>query len=103
MILSNEEFIRRYEQHLLPAGFVKIRHYDYLKNYLNKARLESLFLQMNFPRRCDKIYIPISVGLMECYGKDISKCAEHCETGKMILVSCYRPRNNDYKIASNLN
>ena len=100
MQISNEEFLRRFEQHILPAGFVKIRHYGYLKNYQKKSRLEALFLQMNLPKRCDKIYIPVQVRLMERYGKDITKCP-HCETGKMIMVSCYRPKNNDFKIAIN--
>ena len=51
---------------------------------------------MNLPKRLDKIYIPLQVRLIERYGKDFTKCP-HCETGKMILVSCYRPKMNDIK------
>jgi len=33
MTLSGEEFLRRFEQHILPPRFCKIRHYGYLGNY----------------------------------------------------------------------
>ena len=90
MPLSNEEFLRRYEQHILPKGFVKIRHYGYLKNYNKKARLDALFVKMNLPKRLAKIYIPVRVRMLEKYGRDISICP-HCEKGKMVLVMTYRP------------
>jgi len=32
MILSGEEFLRRFLQHVLPAGFMRIRHYGWLAN-----------------------------------------------------------------------
>src|SRR5450432_2374002 len=33
MTLTGAEFLRRYEQHILPRRFCKIRHYGYLGNY----------------------------------------------------------------------
>lgn len=38
MTLQGDEFLRRYEQHLLPPRFCKIRHYGYLGNYKRKQR-----------------------------------------------------------------
>jgi hypothetical protein len=32
MILTHEEFIRRFTFHILPKHFVKIRHYDFLSS-----------------------------------------------------------------------
>jgi hypothetical protein len=32
MTLSAVEFLRRFLQHILPAGFVKIRHFGFLAN-----------------------------------------------------------------------
>jgi Putative transposase/Transposase zinc-binding domain len=39
MTLSAEEFLRRFVQHVLPKGFVKIRHYGLLANAQRTERL----------------------------------------------------------------
>ena len=39
MILSAGEFLRRFTQHILPRGFVRIRQFGYLTNALRSARL----------------------------------------------------------------
>lgn len=41
MTLSGEEFLRRFSQHILPHGFVRIRHYGFLAS-CNKAKLEEV-------------------------------------------------------------
>ena len=40
MTLSAEEFLRRFVQHVLPKGFVKVRHYGLLANRHRATRLE---------------------------------------------------------------
>jgi hypothetical protein len=40
MTLSAEEFLRRFVQHVLPPGFVKVRHYGLLANRSRAERLE---------------------------------------------------------------
>jgi hypothetical protein len=40
MTLSAEEFLRRFVQHVLPRGFVKMRHYGLLANRHRQQRLE---------------------------------------------------------------
>jgi len=94
MTLSNEEFIRRYEQHILPKGFVKIRYYGYLKNYKKQERLDQLFVKMKLPKRLAKVYIPIRQRMIEKYGRDISKCPD-CEQGTLILIATIRPKQNN--------
>jgi Putative transposase/Transposase zinc-binding domain len=39
MTLAADEFLRRFVQHVLPRGFVKIRHYGLLANAQREARL----------------------------------------------------------------
>src|SRR5208283_3497360 len=39
MTLTADEFLRRFLQHVLPRGFVKIRHYGLLANRERAARL----------------------------------------------------------------
>ncbi len=41
MTLSAAEFLRRFVQHVLPKGFVKIRHYGLLANAQREARLHA--------------------------------------------------------------
>ena len=40
MTLSAEEFLRRFVQHVLPKGFMKIRHYGLLANRQRAAKLK---------------------------------------------------------------
>ena len=40
MTLTAEEFLRRFVQHVLPKGFVKIRHYGLLANRTRELRLK---------------------------------------------------------------
>ncbi len=39
MTLSADEFLRRFVQHVLPKGFVKVRHYGLLANRCREERL----------------------------------------------------------------
>jgi hypothetical protein len=39
MTLTADEFLRRFLQHVLPSGFVKIRHYGLLANRYREANL----------------------------------------------------------------
>ena len=41
MALSAEEFLRRFVQHVLPKGFVKMRHYGLLANCCRQDRLDA--------------------------------------------------------------
>jgi len=40
MPLKGVEFLRRFLQHVLPKGFMRIRHYGFLANSVRKKRLE---------------------------------------------------------------
>lgn len=91
MTLPIDEFIRRFEQHILPKQFVKIRHYGYLKNYNRTARLLDIFDKMNLPPPPPKVQIPVRQRILEQYGKDISLCP-NCKKGRLELVATYRTR-----------
>lgn len=41
MTVDASEFIRRFLQHVLPTGFVKIRHYGFLSNRYRRKKLEA--------------------------------------------------------------
>ncbi len=42
MTLAGVEFLRRFLQHVLPKGFMRIRHYGFLANSVRKKRLDSI-------------------------------------------------------------
>lgn len=46
MRLSDAEFIRRFAMHVLPKGFVRIRHYGMLSSYHKKITLTTLRLTL---------------------------------------------------------
>src|SRR5262249_30236781 len=54
MTLSAEEFLRRFLQHVLPRGFVKIRHYGLLANRGRADKLE----------RCRRLLLPQAIAAM---------------------------------------
>lgn len=98
MTLLQEEFLRRFEQHILPKGFVKIRSYGFMKNYQKTKRINALRESMQLPAAPVKIRIPVRQRMLEKYGKDIARC-EKCGTGTMVLRETiryyYRPHRID--------
>jgi hypothetical protein len=96
MTLSQAEFVRRFETHILPKGFVKIRNYGFLKNHNKTKRLNDLRQTLNLPPAPPKVRIPVQQRLLEKYGKDISRCTK-CEKGTMVLKETIRPYS-DYRI-----
>jgi hypothetical protein len=53
MTLSAEEFLRRFLQHVLPRGFVKIRHYGLLANRQREEKLQ----------HCRHLLLPLTAAL----------------------------------------
>jgi len=48
MTLSRDEFLRRFLLHLLPKGFVRIRHFGFLANRRRAALLPQCFAALHF-------------------------------------------------------
>lgn len=94
MTLSQLEFVRRFEKHILPKGFVKIRSYGFLKHYNKTARLNQLRKNMKLPAAPPKVALPVRLRILERYGKDIARCPR-CEKGTMILMQTVRPHYNN--------
>lgn len=91
MTLEADEFIRRFLLHVLPAGFMRIRHYGILANRakatkLNQARAA---LACPAPQLSSK---PESVEdfWLRVAARDIHRCP-HCKTGRMIVVGAIAP------------
>jgi Putative transposase len=83
--LSGEEFLRRYEQHILPARFCKIRHYGYLGNYKRKQRVNEMLQQMDLPQHPQQAEVSMTVRMIEKHGTDGLLCP-CCKKAKLQLL-----------------
>ena len=86
LTLKGVEFIRRFLAHILPKGFVKIRHYGLLANRNKKTKLK-LCRKLT----CSPTYKPKFEGLKTIeiicmlVGRDVTVCPV-CGEGKLRVV-----------------
>jgi len=85
MWLSHQEFLRRFETHILPRGFVKIRHYGFLRSKDKHTRIGLIRKALGLREAPAKVQIPLAIRLLEKYGRDIGLCP-CCKTGRMVLI-----------------
>ena len=85
MTLSNDEFIRRFEQHILPKKFVKMRHYGILGNFNRKKRINEILKKMKLPPHPSAVKVPFHLRMLEKYGVDVHLCPA-CKQGRLELI-----------------
>jgi len=90
MTLSSSEFIRRFEQHILPKRFTKIRTYGYLSNRERHKRINEVLEKMKLPLHKGLVKIPLQLRMMEQFGIDITECP-CCNNNTMQLLLVYNP------------
>jgi len=90
MTLSTPEFIRRFEQHILPQRFTKIRTYGYLANKNRHKRISDVLKKMRLPPHKGLVKIPLPLRLMEHFGIDVTECP-CCRNRTLQLVQVYNP------------
>ncbi len=84
MTLAGGEFIRRFEQHILPKRFTRIRTYGYLSNRGRRQRINEVLGKMRLPRHKGFVRIPLNAYMIGRYGIDISECP--CCKGKTMQL-----------------
>jgi len=90
MTLPAAEFIRRFEQHILPAKFTKIRTYGYLSNRNRHHRINEILKKMKLPVHKGLIKVPLELRMMEQYGIDIKQCP-CCKQKTLKLLKIFYP------------
>ena len=93
MVLDAHEFIRRYLQHVLPNGFMRIRAFGFLANACKAKNIDLIRSQLtphdNDPKQDKKDKEPIDALMMRLTGIDINLCQTckigHLETTRNIL------------------
>ena len=86
MTLDDVEFIRRFEQHILPKGFTKIRSYGYLSNRGRTGRINAITTSMKLPAHPPKVEVPLQVKLLVRYGIKQHECPK-CKQETLELVA----------------
>ena len=79
MTLRNEDFTKRFVQHILPHRFVRIRHYGILSSSWKRGKLQALQLSVHAPRP----EIKIKTMLRKC------RC---CKTGTLVTIDVFGKR-----------
>ncbi len=106
MTLDAQEFIRRFLLHVLPRGFVRIRHYGILSNPRRKQNLAICRLLLDAKQ--DLVPEPVPTeNWMQRYesltGESVTLCPV-CHRGRMLWVehieSCYNSRKQPEGIDS---
>ena len=79
MTLSNEEFTRRFVQHILPHRFVRIRHYGILSSSWKRGKLQALQKEL-------RVHRP------EAKPKTLLRKCPCCKTGTLITIEVFGKR-----------
>lgn len=90
MELSGEEFLRRFEQHILPRRFCKIRSYGLYANHGRNARVEAIHQKMEIPKHPDPVLLPWEIKVLIRQGVDPLLCPT-CKCRKMELLAIKYP------------
>jgi hypothetical protein len=90
MTLTGSEFIRRFEQHILPERFTKIRTYGYLANRNRHQRINEVLKKMKLPLHKGLIKIHLQIRVLERFGIDMDKCP-CCKSKTLKLVKVFYP------------
>ncbi len=91
MNLSAEEFLRRFSLHILPSGFMKIRHYGILssRNKSQALACARAFLEVEPPISIKGI--PWEQLFEILYGRKAFSCPV-CKKGKMMVTESMSPK-----------
>lgn len=92
MTLEAEEFIRRFLLHVVPDGFMRIRHFGFLANRSKKQNLsrcrQLLGLSLELPKPTEKTTQEL---MLQLTGIDLTKCP-CCNQGNMIVIAELLPQ-----------
>ena len=92
MALAAEEFLRRFLLHVLPAGFVRIRHYGVLGNRDRSKRLGCCRTVLQLAPPVLKPIESTPALMKRLTGIDIEQCP-HCRQGRLrVIATVHRPR-----------
>ncbi len=82
MQLDGEEFIRRFLMHVLPEGFMRIRHYGFLSNRTRQKKLETFRICLQAPVQPTRDEEARMTGVLRLPSSPLCLCPR-CRTGHL--------------------
>jgi hypothetical protein len=98
MILQSHEFLNRYSQHILPHGFVRMRHYGILASK-NKAKELNIAKRFFNQKPWEKVRLTWLQIALEKLDIDPTLCTK-CKTGRLELAEVIHPERGPPLVAS---
>lgn len=95
MELDCDEFIRRFLQHVLPDGFMRIRHYGFLANRSRRKRLTAIreSLDNDTAKAQDEVATRQDNTADTSHKSTTADCpCPQCREGKLIVIATLLPR-----------
>jgi hypothetical protein len=85
MTLTSKELMRRFQLHILPKGFTRIRHYGFLSSSWKKDKLPLLQLQL-----ADRDLLHIQTFVIQ--EKSLHRICPSCKKGTLITLFTFDSR-----------
>ncbi len=86
MSLQVDEFIRRFLLHVLPSGFMRIRHFGFLANRSRKQKLDRCRELLGLEQPSPTAKKSASQLMLETTGVDLSRCPA-CRLGTLVILA----------------
>ena len=88
--VRGEHFLRLFAAHILPKGFVKIRHFGFLSSRSKKKDLLIARISLNAPQPPEKLKMTTTEFIKLTTGKDPHLCP-CCHQGEMTIIKIMPP------------
>ena len=89
MKLSTKEFIRRFQLHILPKGFTRIRHYGILSSSWKKVKLPAIQLELAGKKKHRRPLKKVIITHRKC---------PNCKKGNLITIATFDSRGPPIQI-----
>jgi hypothetical protein len=86
MTLHADEFIRRFLLHLLPEGFMRIRHFGFLANRSRKLKLDRCRVLLDLAQPSPTGKKSARQLMLEVTGFDLARCPA-CRVGTLVILA----------------
>jgi hypothetical protein len=86
MTLQADEFIRRFLLHVLPNGFMRIRHFGFLANRSRKLKLQRCRLLLNLEQTTLPTRKSARQLMLQVTGFDLARCPA-CHLGTLVSLA----------------